>query len=32
LPASRFAEFSANNMPELTFNSGVDLQAVSIGR
>jgi len=32
LPASRFAEFSANNMPELTFNSGSELQAASIGR
>ena len=32
LPASRFAEFSPKNLPELTFNSGDKMQAVSVGR
>lgn len=32
LPAARFAEFSPKNLPELTFNSGDEVQAVSVGR
>jgi len=32
LPASRFAEFSPKNLPELTVNSGHDAQAASVGR
>ncbi|NTF42149.1 hypothetical protein [Rhizobium rhizogenes] len=32
LPASRFAEFSVKNMPELTVNSGIEAQVVSVGR
>ncbi len=32
LPASHFAEFSSKKLPELTFNSGEEMQAFSIGR
>lgn len=32
LPASLFAEFSPKKLPELTFNSGEEAQALSIGR
>ncbi|MGG6895761.1 MULTISPECIES: hypothetical protein [Rhizobium] len=32
LPAAHFAEFSPKKLPELTFNSGEEAQALSIGR
>ncbi|TXH85059.1 MAG: hypothetical protein E6Q77_01240 [Rhizobium sp.] len=32
LPASHFAEFSPKKLPELTFNSGEQAQALSVGR
>lgn len=32
LQAERFAAFSPKNLPELTFNSGGDVQAASVGR